>query len=186
MHHGAVSAGGLGEIERLVRAFEHVHQRLPRRGHREPKAHRGARRGIGRMDRPLAYVRRMVTTTFVSEKRRWSERYIHATRTGELPDIALPDPTDAVDDRSEWRTLLAALPPRQRAAIVLRFYLGLDNPAIATELGITTGAVRTAISRGLASLKISIAGEKADYDVAFGPGPAAPRASRGNASGEDS
>lgn len=141
---------------------------------------------IGRMDRPLAYVRRMVTTTFVSEKRRWSERYIHATRTGELPDIALPDPTDAVDDRSEWRTLLAALPPRQRAAIVLRFYLGLDNPAIATELGITTGAVRTAISRGLASLKISITGEKADYDVAFGPGPAAPRASRWNASGEDS
>lgn len=111
---------------------------------------------IGVMDHPRAYIRRMVTTTFLSEQRRWSVRHIRPTRTGELPEVAVPDPTDAVTDREELAGLLAGLPPRQRAAVVLRFYLGLDNAAIASELDISAGAVRTAISRGLAALRIAV------------------------------
>jgi RNA polymerase sigma-70 factor (sigma-E family) len=125
---------------------------------------------IGRMDRPGAYVRRMVTSTFLSEKRRWSVRYITATRSGELPDVALPDSTTAVDDRMALHSLLAGLPPRQRATIVLRYYLGLDNADIAMELGITVGAARTAVSRGLAALKISAA-ETSEYDDVLGRTP---------------
>jgi RNA polymerase sigma-70 factor (sigma-E family) len=109
---------------------------------------------IGVMQYPLAYVRRIVTSVYLSDGRRWAVRVIRPTRTGELPDVALPDPTDAVDEREHLSALLAALPPRQRAAIVLRYYLGYDNDAIATDLGISAGAVRTAVSRGLATLRV--------------------------------
>lgn len=112
---------------------------------------------IGTMQYPLAYVRRIVTSIYLSEGRPWAVRMIRPTRTGELPDVVLPDPTDAVDEREHLSALLAALPPRQRAALVLRYYLGYDNAAIATDLGITAGAVRTAISRGMATLRIRVA-----------------------------
>lgn len=119
------------------------------------KAHTGWGR-IGAMEFPLAYVRRMVTSTFLSERRRWSVRHIRPTRSGELPDVTLPDPASVVDDREHLQRLLAALPRRQRAAVVLRYYLGLSYGEIATELGITDGAVRTAISRALAALRIAV------------------------------
>lgn len=122
---------------------------------------------IGFMEHPLAYVRRIITTLFLSEQRRWSFRNIRPTRTGELPETALPDPTAAIDDREHFSALLAALPRRQRAAVVLRFYLGLDNAAVATELGITGGAVRTAISRALSALRVAITAETTEYDAAL-------------------
>jgi RNA polymerase sigma-70 factor (sigma-E family) len=112
---------------------------------------------IGTLQFPLAYVRRIVTSVYLSDGRRWAVRMIRPTRTGELPDVALPDPADAIDEREHLSALLAALPPRQRAAIVLRYYLGYDNAAIANDLGITAGAVRTAISRGMAALRIRVA-----------------------------
>jgi RNA polymerase sigma-70 factor (sigma-E family) len=111
---------------------------------------------ISAMQYPLAYVRRIVASTYLSDGRRWSVRMIRPTRSGELPDVTLPDPTDAVDDREHLSAMLATLPPRQRAAIVLRYYLGYDNAAIAMDLGITVGAVRTAISRGMVALRIRV------------------------------
>jgi RNA polymerase sigma-70 factor (sigma-E family) len=124
------------------------------------RAHTGWSR-IGRMEFPLAYVRRMVTSTFLSERRRWSVRMIRVSSSGELPDAAMPDPTDGVDDRGQLHHLLAGLPLRQRAAVVLRYYLDLPDAEIAAELGITRAAVRTAISRGLAALRVSAAEEQA-------------------------
>ena len=132
------------------------------------RAHTGWSR-IGSMDFPLAYVRRRVTSTFLSERRRWSVRHIRPTATGELPEVALPGPAGAVDDRLHLQRLLAALPSRQRAAVVLRFYLGLDNAGIATELGITEGAVRTTISRALAALRIAVTDEDASASTIAAP-----------------
>ncbi len=117
-------------------------------------AHLGWQR-IGAMEFPAAYVRRMVTSTFLSEKRRWSVRMILPTRSGALPDIPLPDPAADVDNRAQLHQLLTALPPRQRAAVVLRYYFDLPDAEISAELGITAGAVRTAISRALTSLRIT-------------------------------
>ncbi len=128
------------------------------------RAHTGWSR-IGAMEFPTAYVRRMVTSQFLSEKRRWSVRMIRPTRTGELPDVPLPDPASAVDDRTHLVHLLAALSPRPRAAIVLRYYLGLDTDEVAAELGITAGAARTAISRGLAALRIAVVDENPFTDA---------------------
>lgn len=108
---------------------------------------------ISRMDHPAAYVRSMVTNAHVSDKRRWSSRFISTTSTGELPERAGAAPQHAVDDRAQLDRLLAALPQQQRAAIVLRYDLGLSDQEIAAELRCTTGAVRTYVSRGLAGIR---------------------------------
>jgi len=137
------------------------------------KAHTSWHR-IGAMQYPLAYVRRIVTSIYLSDGRRWSARMIRPTRTGELPDVALPDPTGLFDDREHFSALLGALPPRQRAVIVMRYYLGYDNPDIAVDLGITAGAVRTAVSRGMAALRIAVTDSPdygAGYDAALGLDP---------------
>lgn len=116
---------------------------------------------IGRMDSPGGYVRSMVTSGFLSERRRWSTRYIRTTATGELPDrpAVAPSAQHSVDDRDQLNQLLVSLPRQQRAAIVLRFYLDRSDTAIAAELGCSVGAVRAYISRGLATLRGRPAGD---------------------------
>jgi RNA polymerase sigma factor (sigma-70 family) len=49
--------------------------------------------------------------------------------------------------------LLARLPRRQRAALVLRFYEGLPDSEIAEVLGCAVGTVRAHVSRALATLR---------------------------------
>ncbi len=44
------------------------------------------------------------------------------------------------------------LPPRQREALVLRFYLELREPDIAASMGVTRGTVKSTTSRALAAL----------------------------------
>lgn len=47
---------------------------------------------------------------------------------------------------------LAALPRRQREALVLRFYQRLTEPEIAQTMGISRGTVKCTLSRGLDAL----------------------------------
>lgn len=56
------------------------------------------------------------------------------------------------EEHREVLTALRGLPPRQREALVLRFYLGLDEPDIAAAMGISTGTVKSTTSRALAAL----------------------------------
>lgn len=111
---------------------------------------------IGQMEYPAAYARRVVTSVFISQQRRWSVRMIKLTRSGRLPEQSVSDGTQAVHDRAELSQLLATLPPRQRAVVVLRYYPGLSNKEIAAELGITDGAVRMAHSQAMRKLRIAV------------------------------
>ena len=52
-----------------------------------------------------------------------------------------------------WRELLA-LPARQRAAIVLRFYEDLSEAQIAEAMGCARGTVKSQISQGVAKLRL--------------------------------
>jgi RNA polymerase sigma-70 factor (sigma-E family) len=70
----------------------------------------------------------------------------------------------ATDDRDangteDLRLALARLPYRQRAAVVLRFYLDLPDEETAEILGCTAGTVRSLISRGVAALRETLGGE---------------------------
>jgi RNA polymerase sigma-70 factor (sigma-E family) len=55
----------------------------------------------------------------------------------------------------KYRQLLSgirALPPRQREALVLRYYLELTEEQTAQSMGVTRGTVKSATSRALAAL----------------------------------
>jgi RNA polymerase sigma factor (sigma-70 family) len=65
-------------------------------------------------------------------------------------------PREAVteaDTSVDLRTALAAVPPRQRAAIVLRYYCDLSVEETATVLRCSPGTVKSQTARGLAALR---------------------------------
>ena len=99
------------------------------------------------VDQPAAYVRRSVVNGCNSH-----HRHVRLERTRR------PDPrVVAVDlDADELTDALAALPHRQRAALVLRFYLDLPDAEAAQVLGCRVGTVGSLVHRGLAQLRKDI------------------------------
>jgi RNA polymerase sigma-70 factor (sigma-E family) len=92
-------------------------------------------------------------------RRRWRGELPHAV----LPEQAGSDPWAHVDRRESLRVALLALPPRQRAVLVLRFYDDLSEADTAAALGCALGTVKSAAARGLAALRAS--GLTADLEV---------------------
>jgi RNA polymerase sigma factor (sigma-70 family) len=82
----------------------------------------------------------------LKEARRNRDRRDAETRAA----YALP-PQD--DPLSEALALLDGLPPRQRAALTLRYVHDLPDAAIAKALGCRTGTVRSLLSRGREALR---------------------------------
>jgi RNA polymerase sigma-70 factor (sigma-E family) len=64
-----------------------------------------------------------------------------------------PDSTDAVDHRDHLVRLLRELPPRQRTAIVLRYWEELTEAQTAEAMGCSPGTVKSAASRGMRRLR---------------------------------
>lgn len=110
---------------------------------------------------PHSYVRRMLVNEFVSWQRSRARTAPHP-EVGQLADIrasrlgaAGPDPGHLQAERSALLDEVSRLPARQRAAIVLRYYEDLTDEEIAATLRCRVGTVRSAISRGLATLRIN-------------------------------
>ncbi len=59
-------------------------------------------------------------------------------------------------ERSAVMTALRDLPRRQREVLVLRYYSDLSEAQIADALGISSGAVKSHASRGIAALRDSL------------------------------
>jgi len=106
----------------------------------------------GGIDDPSAYVRRAVVNEANSRlRRRYRERAEAQRATGDHRGIRLVD-EDAADRDEVWRAL-RRVPPRQRAALVLRFYEDLPEREVAAVLGISVGTVKSLTSRGLDRLQ---------------------------------
>ena len=96
---------------------------------------------------PLGYVRRIIVNENASMWRRaWKRR---ERSTSSLPESEMVDIT-SID--TTW-AFVQALPPRQRAAIALRFYADLTVAETADAMGCSQGAVKTHTSRAIAKLK---------------------------------
>jgi DNA-directed RNA polymerase specialized sigma24 family protein len=80
-----------------------------------------------------------------------------------MPDIPQADPSGASDERLQVRAALQTVPVRQRAVLVLRFFLGMSAEEAAEVLGIRAATVRSQTARGLANLRSAL-GEGVDFD----------------------
>ncbi len=101
-----------------------------------------------RPDEATAYTRRILVNLNID---RWRRR---TPVPSEIPDRAASgDDHLRVDDRDEVVRLLVTLPPQQRRVIVLRYFDDLTEAAVADHLGISVGTVKSACSRGLATLR---------------------------------
>lgn len=111
---------------------------------------------LARTGDPTAYVRTMVVRSVIGWRRR---RWHGETPTAVLPDRVADgssttiDPAGPVVQRDRLRSALAALPPRQRAVVVLRFYEDLSERDAAGVLGCSVGTVKSQTAKGLAALR---------------------------------
>lgn len=102
----------------------------------------------------LPYARSAVMNRCRSELRRRARLDRRADRNHRL--IGDDSPEQAAILGEEHREVLAALaqlPSRQREALVLRYFLDLAEPEIATAMGISQGTVKSTTSRALAALE---------------------------------
>jgi RNA polymerase sigma-70 factor (sigma-E family) len=102
-----------------------------------------------RMDNIDAYVRTILVRAFLAERRSpWFRRVL-------LPGVPADRAATCADPDAvlDVREALAAIPPRQRATLVLRFYCDLDVEQAAIMLGCSPGTVKSQTSKGLAALR---------------------------------
>jgi RNA polymerase sigma factor (sigma-70 family) len=92
----------------------------------------------------------------VNEYASWWRR---AWRRNERPAETIPEQAGpsrdhaAVDERDAMWQLLASLPPRQRATLVLRYYEDLSEAETAQVLGCSIGTVKSQANRALSQLR---------------------------------
>lgn len=108
----------------------------------------GHLRSAGAFD---AYLRRTVVNLCTSQFRHRKVERAYLEREGRRPAVTV-DPPD-VGERDELRVALRILPPRQRAAVVLRYYEDLSERQAAEALGCSESAVRSLVLRAMEALR---------------------------------
>jgi RNA polymerase sigma-70 factor (sigma-E family) len=107
-----------------------------------------------------AYLRSTIVNLHISQlrKQRSERRYVER-EGGRLRDVE-PSPDVSLHDEL-WEALMA-LPARQRAAVVLRYYEDLSERQAADVMSCSLEALRSAVARGMRSLRSAIGGEIGD------------------------
>ena len=97
-----------------------------------------------------AYTRRVIVTTSISWRRRrsFSERPV-----GELPESGVGDLSEVVAAEADLWNQLQVLPPRQRAAVVLRYCEDLSVNQTSELMGCSVGSVKKYAFLGLGKLR---------------------------------
>ena len=105
---------------------------------------------LGQIEAVEPYARRVLVNTATS----WWRRRWHGERPTEvLPERAAQDGQDEHVERDALWQYVKALPSRQRAVLVLRFYEDLSEAQTAHLLGVSVGTVKSQCSRALATLR---------------------------------
>lgn len=103
-------------------------------------------------DKALAYLRQSVVNRSRSALRH--RKVVDKHQPKAVPDAPSAEyGAMAALDRSAVVDALAALPRRQREALVLRYYADLSEAQIAEAMGVSQGAVKSHASRGMAALR---------------------------------
>ncbi|HJP75398.1 MAG TPA: SigE family RNA polymerase sigma factor [Pseudonocardiaceae bacterium] len=152
----ADSAAGLGRLAYLLCGDRHFAQDLVQicliRMYRAwPR--------IWPLDAPERYAQKVLLRCWLNERRKpW--------RHSEIGDGIVPDHADESADpllavgsthlKEQLRTALATVPPKQRAAVVLRYWSQLSVTETAAALRCSEGTVKSNTARGLAALRTSM------------------------------
>jgi RNA polymerase sigma-70 factor (sigma-E family) len=101
-----------------------------------------------RADNTDAYVNAILVREFLHERRSAWSRLVSLT---DGPETAARQADH--DSSLDLRSAVVALPPRQRAVLVLRFYCDLNVYQTAEALGCTPGTVKSQTAKALDSLR---------------------------------
>ena len=108
-------------------------------------------------NRVVAYLNRIVVNDVRSRARR------SQTARGSAHLLAAPRPVPGTEgERQAVLEELGRLPPRQREALVLRFWLDLPLARVAEAMDIRLGTAKSQVSRGLAALAVALADDHDD------------------------
>jgi RNA polymerase sigma-70 factor (sigma-E family) len=110
-------------------------------------------------DKALSYLRQSV----VNRSRSVLRHRVVVDRNAPKPAPDMPSAEQGaltLLERADVVTALRSLPPRQREALVLRYYGDLSEAQIATTMGISRGAVKSHTARAIASLRAVLEMEK--------------------------
>ena len=106
---------------------------------------------VRRAGDPDAYVRAIVIR---ENSKRFRKQRVREDLRAAVPDRGTDaDAHDSLADRAALRDALSRLGPRQRAVIVLRFWLDLSETETARALSCSVGTVKSQASRALATLR---------------------------------
>jgi len=103
----------------------------------------------GNVDNLDGYLRTILVNVYLTEQRSPWWRRLSLQQDHDGAQAGEADPDIALD----LRAALAALAPRQRAVITLRYYCDLSVEQTATELGCTPSTVKSQTSRALVTLR---------------------------------
>lgn len=124
---------------------------------------------LGELEAVEPYARRVLVNTATS----WWRRRWHGERPTEvLPEPAAPDEIEKQLERDALWRHVRALPVRQRAVLVLRFYEDLSEAQTAAMLNIAPGTVKSQTFRALNTLRQRL---RAEAEATAPPSKSRPR-----------
>jgi RNA polymerase sigma-70 factor (sigma-E family) len=117
---------------------------------------------VSRMENPDAYLRRVLLRNWLDERRRpWRREYA----VDAVPDLAgSQSDMDGVTDRLAIVALLAELPARRRAVLVLRYFCDLSVEETAEQLGCSPGTVKSQTARAIDALRARLVGRPVNVE----------------------
>lgn len=101
------------------------------------------------VENPDGFVRRVVYRQRVS----WWRKRRREVTSDVLPERGIPDGADERARDDEVHRALRALPPRQRAALVLRYFEDLTEKQTAEVMGVKPGTVKSLSHHAIARLR---------------------------------
>lgn len=131
------------------------------RAQAEDLAHEAFVRCVGRFQHLRAhsvfdaYLRRAIVNLHTSGLRRRRTEREWLRREGPRAAAAVATQRDVGEREDLWQAL-ATLPPRQRAALVLRYYEDLSERDAAEALGCSLAALKSLVARGSDALRASL------------------------------
>lgn len=105
---------------------------------------------------PDAFVRTVIYRQRVS----WWRKRRHEVAVEHLPDRGVEDGAEDRARDAEVRDVLRALPPRQRAALVLRYFEDLTEAQTAEVMGIATGTVKSLSHQAMARMRAELSARR--------------------------